>query len=84
MGECQTICTSDAFVSKERGHPDRMEQSTAIEYDGRKFIISDKISFENQATFTKVEQAARAFCQSTLVIIQKTTYPLSTSPSSAA
>ena len=84
MGECQTICTSDAFVSKERGHPDRMEQSTAIEYDGRKFIISDKISFENQATFTKVEQAARAFCQSTPATIQKTTYPLSTSPSSAA
>jgi len=35
-----------------------------IEYDGRKFIISDQINFESQATFSKVEQAARAFCQS--------------------
>ena len=78
MGECQTMCTSDANI--DNNGRKRMEQSTAIEYDGRKFIISDKISFENQATFTKVEQAARAFCQSITVIIKKTISLLFISP----
>ena len=72
------MCTSDANIDNDGRK--RMEQSTAIEYDGRRFIISDKISFENQATFTKVEQAARAFCQSMIVTIKKTISLLFTSP----
>jgi hypothetical protein len=60
MGECQTICTSEHEATQERN----MEESTSIEYDGRRFIISNGISFEKQATFGKIEQAARAFCQS--------------------
>ena len=82
MGECQTMCcTYDGNV--QRDHNPMMEQSSAIEYNGQKFIISDKINFESQATFTKVEQAARAFCQSTTPTIKKIISPPSISPSSA-
>lgn len=59
MGECQSVCTSEEAV---RG---AMEQSIRIEYNGERFIMPEKFTFDKQATFTKVEHAARSFCQRT-------------------
>lgn len=47
MGDCQSACTTDDYDP-------RLEKSEAIEYNGERFIISDIISFEKQATFAKV------------------------------
>jgi hypothetical protein len=57
MGECQSAC---GFGEEDKIEADR----TAIEYNGERFIISKEIQFDRQTTFAKVEQAARAFCQS--------------------
>lgn len=57
MGECQSTCNSEEAVRSA------MEQSIRIEYNGERFIMPEKFTFDKQATFTKVEHAARSFCQ---------------------
>lgn len=75
MGECQSACNVDLFRQEPRIP---MEQSVRIEYTGEKFVIPEELRFDKQATFAKVEQAARAFCQSTPLLTEKTTSRCST------
>ena len=57
MGDCQSACGI--------GEEDHIEvDRSIIEYNGSRFIISEAMRFDRQTTFTRVEQAARAFCQS--------------------
>lgn len=72
MGECQSTCNSEEAV---RG---ALEQSVRIEYNGERFIMPEKFTFDKQTTFTKVEHAARSFCQRTASSKQKTASHLST------
>lgn len=72
MGECQSACNSDETLRAA------MEQSIRIEYNGERFIMPEQFSFDKQATFSKVEQAARSFCQRNLESIKKTIYHSST------
>jgi hypothetical protein len=53
------LCSPD--IDEDRSN---MEQSVRISYDGEKFLIPDHLIFDKQATFSKVEQAAKSFCES--------------------
>ena len=50
MGDCESVCTADLNYHKKQSP----EKSLAIEYDGRKFNISDRINFQSQSAFGKV------------------------------
>jgi hypothetical protein len=78
MGECQSACNSEESIRAA------LEQSIRIEYNGERFIMPEHFSFDKQATFAKVEQAARSFCQRCPSLTQKTIFPSSTRPYSRA
>jgi hypothetical protein len=64
MGSEESLCTTSAHSLIET------DASNTIEFDGERFILPSTINFDKQATFLKIESAAKSFCQRTSIDTQ--------------
>lgn len=70
MGGYHSICMMEEVAAEDN----------TIEFDGERFVLPRSLNFNGQSTFSKVEHAARAFCQRTPASRQGTESPPTTSP----